>query len=728
MAQQCPHCNKVNPPSASYCAGCGLQLAQPNSQSLQTGTVLQNRYRIDSLLGQGGFGAVYRAWDGALKRPCAVKENLETGSGARDQFQQEASVLANLSHPNLPRVIDHFFVPGQGQYLVMDFVDGQDLDALIRQGGPITARDGIQLISQIADALNYLHSKPNPLIHRDIKPANIRVREDGQAFLVDFGLVKLLTTRRMTTAGARGITPGYSPPEQYGHGGTDHRTDIYALGATLYTLLTGLDPQESVDRTGRDSIVPVHLVNPAISSGVGSVIARSMALDPDRRYQSADAFKTALVNALSFPVPSGTVVIPPTPGPTPPGSTPKGPSFPAPKSKPILSGIAIGALIMAVIIVFIAVVGWSLFGGKSTPTPVAIEVFTPEEQESILETTAPLIVENAAETEEAAGEDKDPTLTNIPPITPTLPPPFTFTPTPQTSHPETNGEWIAYAYGDVRGEVDIYRMNMVTGQKQQLTSGQYMDESPTFSPDGRSLVYVSCRGECELYQLDLHSLSEKKLTNLPLTSKFPNYCNDPSKPWIVFEGRAGKSGIEKNIWMLNLDSGEVKQITHTNADSRPAWSPDCRSIVFGRATSDTNGNGEITTGDNLDIHILDVETLDVRRLAATSGRDEFNFSWSPNGEWIAFCSVSQDTNNDGIVTLNDRSDLFVIRPDGSGDRRLEINNNSVFSPSWSPDGRSIMFSAFASEGNQSIWSYSLDTGGLTQFTEEGPYYHPEWSP
>jgi len=720
MAQQCPHCNKTNPPSASYCAGCGLQLAIPNSQSLQPSTVLQNRYRIVSLLGQGGFGAVYRAWDNSLKRPCAVKENLETGSQARDQFQQEASVLANLSHPNLPRVIDHFFLPGQGQYLVMDFVEGQDLDALIRQQGPLPAREGIQVISQIADALNYLHTQPSPVIHRDIKPANIRVRADGRAFLVDFGLVKLLKTSKMTSAGARGITPGYSPPEQYGHGGTDHRTDIYALGATLYSLLTGLDPQESVERAGRDSIPHAHLVNPAIPSSVGAVIARSMALDPDMRYQSADEFRTALVNALSFPIPSGTVVIPPPPDSILPdqGST-------APKSKPILSGMAIGALVMAVIIVIIVGVGWSLFGGKSTPTSVADEVLITEEQERILETTEAPIVENDAEAEDVVSEDKDPTITIIPSLTPTLSPTITPTPAPQVSQPETNGEWIAYAYGDVRGEVDLYRMNMVTGQKQQLTSGHYMDESPTFSPDGRSLVYVSCRGECELYQLDLHSLSVKQLTNSPVKTKFPNYCNDPSKPWIVFEGRDGN---DKNVWMLDINSGEVKQLTHTNADSRPTWSPDCSRIVFGRATSDTDRDGQITTYDYLDIYVLDVETLDVSRLTTTAGADEFNFAWSSDGEWISFCRVSMDTNNDSFVNLNDRSDLFIVRYDGSGERRLDINNLSVFYPSWSPDGRSVMFSAFTSEGKQSIWSYSLDSGDLTKHTEVGPYYHPEWSP
>ena len=280
---------------------------------LQTGTILNNRYRIVMLLGQGGFGAVYRAWDLALKRPCAVKENFETGQQARDQFQQEASVLANLSHPNLPRVTDHFTLPGQGQYLVMDFVDGHDLDLIINQNGPLPVRDAVQLISQIAEALDYLHSLPRPVIHRDIKPANIRVRPDGRSFLVDFGLVKLYATQMVTNAAARGITLGYSPPEQYGQGGTDARSDVYALGATLYSLLTGLVPQESVARAARDTNPQAHLVESSVPQSVSAVIARAMALDPNQRYPRRLDFKNALQAALTSPTIGGTFAIPPMP-------------------------------------------------------------------------------------------------------------------------------------------------------------------------------------------------------------------------------------------------------------------------------------------------------------------------------------------------------------------------------------------------------------------------------
>jgi serine/threonine protein kinase len=133
---------------------------------LQTGQVLNNRYRVVRLLGQGGFGAVYRAWDANLNRPCAVKENLDTSPEAQRQFTREATVLANLSHPNLPRVTDHFILPDQGQYLLMDFVEGEDLASKLRNQGVLPVEQVIKWISQVADALTYLHGRQPPVVHR----------------------------------------------------------------------------------------------------------------------------------------------------------------------------------------------------------------------------------------------------------------------------------------------------------------------------------------------------------------------------------------------------------------------------------------------------------------------------------------------------------------------------------------------------------------------------------
>jgi serine/threonine-protein kinase len=266
--------------------------------SIPIGSIIKGRYRIESILGLGGFGAVYRAWDIYQKKDCALKENLDTSGESQRQFSREATILARLWHPNLPRVSDHFIYPGVGQYLVMDFVDGDDLEVMLERRGPLPIEKSLDWISQIAGALDYLHTSYPPIFHRDIKPANIKITPAGKAVLVDFGLVKMSDPTSRTTVGARAVTPGYAPPEQYGKGRTDGRTDIYALGGTLYTMLTGQEPPESVDRTTGVLLMPPSDVNPIITKKTEAVILRAMQIAPKDRYQTAAAFKKALDDAL----------------------------------------------------------------------------------------------------------------------------------------------------------------------------------------------------------------------------------------------------------------------------------------------------------------------------------------------------------------------------------------------------------------------------------------------
>jgi hypothetical protein len=312
----CPKCNNPNRVSARFCAICGAPMlagvteASPvptDTVPLPSGTILQGRYRIEGLLGKGGFGAVYRTWDLSLSRLCAVKENLDVSPEAQRQFAREATVLAGLNHPNLPRVTDHFIIPGQGQYLVMDFVEGEDVTGLVNLYGIPPLEQTFEWLSQVMDALTYLHNRQPPVIHRDIKPANIRITPDGRAMLVDFGLVKASAPHIKTTLGARAVTPGYSPPEQYGQGHTDSRSDIYSLGATLYALLTGQDPPESVLRIGQEVIKPVEQINAAVSPAIGRVILHAMALHPAQRYQTVANLKSDL-QAAQVAAPSATIM------------------------------------------------------------------------------------------------------------------------------------------------------------------------------------------------------------------------------------------------------------------------------------------------------------------------------------------------------------------------------------------------------------------------------------
>ncbi len=281
---------------------------------LPTGKVLHNRYRIVKLLGQGGFGAVYRAWDMHLNTACAVKENFETSDEAQRQFHREATVLSQLRHVNLPGVRDHFFVPGQGQYLVMDFIEGENLQEMMeRTRKPIPEKQAIKWIGQICDAVEYLHSQRPPIIHRDIKPDNIRITPAGKAVLVDFGLVKVYAPNTTTTKGARALTPGYAPHEQYGNGRTDERTDVYALGATLYTLLTGQPPAESIQRIPVDHLTPVRQLNSKISHQTAAAVHQALQIAPDQRFQTAAAFKNALQGQPPRRLPARQPSAPPKP-------------------------------------------------------------------------------------------------------------------------------------------------------------------------------------------------------------------------------------------------------------------------------------------------------------------------------------------------------------------------------------------------------------------------------
>ena len=217
---------------------------------LESEHVLQNRYRIVALLGQGGMGAVYRAWDTRLSINVAVKEMTPQPGLAphilaqfRQQFRQEATILAHLRHPHLVAVTDFFEHRGNA-YLVMRFVEGENLAERIRRQGALPEKDVLEWAGQLLSALAYCHAQG--IIHRDMKPQNVIIQADGQAVLVDFGLVKLWNPQDPHTRTVmRGMgTPEYAPPEQYdvSSGHTDPRSDLYSLGATLYNALTGHAP------------------------------------------------------------------------------------------------------------------------------------------------------------------------------------------------------------------------------------------------------------------------------------------------------------------------------------------------------------------------------------------------------------------------------------------------------------------------------------------------------
>jgi eukaryotic-like serine/threonine-protein kinase len=276
---------------------------------IKTGEVLRGRYKIRRIIGQGGMGCIYLADDLRLEgRQCALKEVEHDRSlpadmlrETREQFQREATVLARLDHPNLPKVSDFFSIGGR-DYLAMDFVPGKDLRTLMQEARQanifLPENDVLSWASQLMDALSYLHGQTPPILHRDIKPSNLKVTPNGLLKLVDFGLVKVLAPGEVTITVLQGQgTALYTPLEQYGGDSshTDVRSDIYAFGATFYHLVTNQPPVDARERfLHPNALVYPRLINPSINPRTERAILWSMSLHPDERPQTIEYLREAM--------------------------------------------------------------------------------------------------------------------------------------------------------------------------------------------------------------------------------------------------------------------------------------------------------------------------------------------------------------------------------------------------------------------------------------------------
>jgi len=280
---------------------------------------LQQRYRVERLIGQGGFGAVYEAVDLRLNRRIALKQLLRAGERLSRQFEREAQLLANLDHPSLPDVHDHFSTP-DGQFLVMQYVPGDDLGTLLLEHDePFPVDQVLGWAAGLLNVLHYLHTRQPPIVHRDIKPQNLKLQHDGTIMLLDFGLAKGFAGESPPSTAERSLlayTKGYAPPEQVEGLGTDERSDLYGLGATLYSLLTNAAPVEAQTRLlavarGRpDPLRPAHELNPAVPEDLSRVLEQAMQLERDDRPQTARAMRAMLEAARDGQQPASPVAAP----------------------------------------------------------------------------------------------------------------------------------------------------------------------------------------------------------------------------------------------------------------------------------------------------------------------------------------------------------------------------------------------------------------------------------
>ena len=278
---------------------------------LRAGSMLQGRYRVQEVLGVGGMSTVYKARDlrfTGVERLCAVKEMFNVGDDARlrqmrlTNFQREAALLATLSHSAIPRIYDYFEIQGT-IYLVLEMVQGQDLESLLnRRGEPFPQEMLIGWMLELADVLIYLHGQsPEPIIFRDLKPSNIMLRADGPLVLVDFGIARSFApSQKGTMIG----TEGYAPPEQY-RGVADVRGDIYALGATMQHLATGSDPRSETPFTFAQR--PPRRLNPKLTPEFEQLILKCVSYSPSDRFGLVADVKDALIEGRDQRRPSRTV-------------------------------------------------------------------------------------------------------------------------------------------------------------------------------------------------------------------------------------------------------------------------------------------------------------------------------------------------------------------------------------------------------------------------------------
>jgi serine/threonine protein kinase len=351
----CGNCGTLNNASDQFCANCGYSLASgptgtipainnPNAPivitaggrrvtgALAPGELLGGRYRNVELVGKGGFGAVYKANDERFqgRRVVAIKEMSDAHLSPQDRvqalkdFRQEADLLVQLRHPNLPDVSDFFEEHGKA-YLVMEFIEGKTLEKVQNDAnGPLNEQLVMGWALQLCDVLNYLHTQPQPIVFRDLKPSNVMVTKNGQVKLIDFGIARIFTStaaRDTTTLGSR----GYAPLEQYGRGQSDARSDIYALGATLYDLLTKTMPTDAPTRRINPPLFEnPRRLNPAISIETERIILKAMAEEPRDRYQTSAKMAQAIVASRVLPATS--------PGRSYAGTLPGYATIPAPSS------------------------------------------------------------------------------------------------------------------------------------------------------------------------------------------------------------------------------------------------------------------------------------------------------------------------------------------------------------------------------------------------------------
>jgi len=684
---------------------------------LEINTFLRDRYRVEKQLGKGGMGAVYLALDTVLQTKVAVKINQNPRQEGREQFLQEARLLAALRHPNLPRVIDYFVIE-DSQYLVMDFVPGDDLGTIVKRDGKQDVEKVLYWAKQLGKALNYLHTQEPPVIHRDIKPGNIKITPRGEVILVDFGIAKSSDVTQETSTGARGLTPGYSPPEQYGSGRTGHYSDQFGLAATLYNVLTNEKPVDAVERLlGQATLKPIHELNPNVPPHMEEAITRALSIKPEDRFGSILEFVQDLGQS-TIPGPDETMIAPARTTQTPrqqpavnseatrvsagssvsstPVSTPSYPiSQPVSKPKSKLIWLLPAILIFGAIIVVGG--GWFVWNNfladKETP-PSATAVVV-----QFTETSAPVL---APIEESTATNTPEPIPTDTLEPTPTDLPEPTIAPTLALPSIGRDG-LVAYVSNKADGEtfqlwtMKVYQQpdgTLIAGDQKQLTSNPGNKSFPNWSPDGTKIIFSAETGDSE-NKIDLYTINVdgSGLSNIiAIPGNETESAWSPDGQWIVFTTDNRADGI-KQIMVVKPDGTDLRRLSSDKQEFSPEWSPKMDRLVYVLPSSSLR---YLWMRDPLNDFVDMDRDMFFMRLKYMGDP-----AWSPDALYMAYTNVQGRT-----------QDVYITRIQSFGMEVKRLTNTTFDSyPAWSPDSTWILFQ---SNRDTNLEIYIMDISGQNQ--------------
>jgi serine/threonine protein kinase len=650
---------------------------------ITSGSVIQERYRVVRLLGSGGFGAVYLAEDLRLGRQVALKEMREDRLGdderqvAIELFEREALMLAQLDHPGLTRVWDYFRESGRA-CLVMEYVPGLTLrDLLRRHAGPLPESFVVACGQQLCDVLAYLHARQPPVIFRDLKPANVMVIEDGewamgddsytplsplpQIKLIDFGIARLFKPEQPGDTLVIG-TPGYAPPEQYGQGQTDARSDVYALGATLHHLLSGQAPVGM-------PLPPLEDIVPGITRGLADAVARATALDPAGRYPDIvtlrqDLLALARASRSDHRPPttdhrplhahgdiySGHVGAPQA-SPAPKITLPLAPTLAPPRPPP-----AARAPLLLVGGVLIALVLGALALGALSRSATA-----PPRQNRPVATSA-----------SAAGQP--------------------------SSAPQV-GEWMLLdapgqiAFGQQRadGNYDLLVATLDGAPPRVLITGGN-DTAPAWSPDGARLAIThSAGGRRGIFVGGADNPAAQPVSPPDLEARYAAWSPD---------GRRVAFTLQVNgVWRLAIaEPGGAVSFPGPEGLGWLAWA---RGALLYAA--------QVGSGVPQDIFALDTGGTP-RNLTNTPDFEEDFPDRSPDSRRIVFVASPPGQQN-----LPQRQ-IYIMNADGGGRTQLTQGTGPHTNPVWSPDGQWIAYLSQAGGGDWQVWAMRADGSEPRQLT------------